>query len=150
MAMATGSDDAKLMAEINVTPMVDVMLVLLIIFMVIVPLLDPGVKLSLPQSKNAVEDADITRSTSVVMAVTEDGKFYLGDRRIWLPDVPDRINQLLKDKPAHDRIVYIKGAESVEYGAIVSLVDAIRKAGYDRIGLVSKIETKSAGPRPAP
>src|SRR5215467_3958116 len=140
MGMATGSGEGNLVADINVTPMVDVMLVLLIIFMIITPMLQSGVSVTLPQTKNPDIDPAINRETSAVVAIPNNTDVYLGKEKVRKEDLPDRINALLKDKPNNERVVYIKSSDNVNYGAVVEVVDQIRNGGFDRIGLVSKKE----------
>jgi biopolymer transport protein ExbD/biopolymer transport protein TolR len=150
MGMATGSGEGNLVADINVTPMVDVMLVLLIIFMIITPMLQQGVSVTLPQTKNPDIDPAINRETSAVVAIPNNNDVYLGKEKVRKEDLPDRINTLLKDKPNNERVVYIKSTDSVNYGTVVEVVDQIRNAGFDRIGLVSKKEKEQGADTGAP
>jgi biopolymer transport protein ExbD/biopolymer transport protein TolR len=141
MGMAVGDSSGGPINEINVTPMVDVMLVLLIIFMVITPMLQAGVTVTLPKAKHSIEDAAIEKESSVVIAITYDGIFYVGkDIKTDLKDVTDEVERRLKDKPNEDRIVYVKSDAGVSYGQVVQVIDAVREAGYDRIGLVTDRE----------
>lgn len=138
MAMSTGGT-TNLNSDINVTPMVDIMLVLLIIFMVVTPLLQTGVTVTLPKGKNPLEDANITKDTAVVISIPNDGQFYVGRDLIQGKDkliqtITNRMGQL---KPSDPQIVYIKGGVGVSYGEVVSVIDAIREAGFDQIGLVA-------------
>ena len=135
----SGSGSSSLQSEINVTPMVDIMLVLLIIFMVVTPLLQSGVTVTLPQGDNAIEDAGINKDNAIVVAVPAAGQFYLG--RDLMPS-KERLIEVIKNKlnalkPADPRIVYIKGGVNVPYGEIVTVIDSIREAGVDEIGLVA-------------
>lgn len=138
MAMSAGGT-TNLNSDINVTPMVDIMLVLLIIFMVVTPLLQTGVTVTLPKGKNPLEDANITKDTAVVISIPNDGQFYVGRDLIQGKDkliqtITNRMGQL---KPSDPQIVYIKGGVGVSYGEVVSVIDAIREAGFDQIGLVA-------------
>jgi biopolymer transport protein TolR len=140
MAMSGGT--SGLQSEINVTPMVDIMLVLLIIFMVITPLLQQGVTVTLPRGKNPVEDANITKDTAVVVSIPEPGFYYVGrdpvpgtDTQKLIETIKKRMDQL---KPSDPHIVYIKGGQNVPYGEVVKVINAIREAGFDQIGLVSE------------
>ncbi|HKV38870.1 MAG TPA: biopolymer transporter ExbD [Blastocatellia bacterium] len=144
MGMATGSGDSSFVADINVTPMVDVMLVLLIIFMIITPALQAGVSVTLPESKNPDVDMNINKETSAVVAIPEDGQYYINRDHVQLTDLAERVKNMLKDKPNQDQIVYIKAGELVKYGTVVSVVDTLRDSGLVRIGLVTKRE-KQAG-----
>jgi biopolymer transport protein ExbD/biopolymer transport protein TolR len=141
MGMAVGSGEGGYVADINVTPMVDVMLVLLIIFMVIAPMLQSGVSVALPKSKYPEPDPNIIKDTSAVVAIPKDNEFYIGRDKIAMADIPTRIRSILKDKPAPDQVVYIKSDKLlVKYGTVVSVIDSIRDAGFDRIGLVAEKE----------
>ena len=145
MGMAVGGGDTGLVADINVTPMVDVMLVLLIIFMVVAPLLQTGVSVALPQSKNPELDPNIIKDTSAVVSIPVDGEFYIGKDRVAQTDIPTHVKKILKDKPAPEQIVYVKSGKGVKYGTVVEVIDKIRDAGFDRIGLVSEKEKEKGG-----
>ena len=145
MGMSTGSGEGGFVADINVTPMVDVMLVLLIIFMVITPMLQSGVSVVLPNSKYPDPDPNIVKETSVVVAVTPEGFFYLGREKVAQADIPQRVKAMLKDKPPAEQVVYVKSDKSVKYGTVVSVIDSIRDAGFDRIGLVAEKEKAAPG-----
>ncbi|MEW6129129.1 MAG: biopolymer transporter ExbD [Acidobacteriota bacterium] len=146
MGMAVGSGDSGLVADINVTPLVDVMLVLLIIFMVVAPLLQSGVSVALPKSKNPEPDPNIIKETSAVVALPGENQFYIGKDPVRQEDIPTKIKNILKDKPANEQIVYVKSGKNVKYGTVVEVIDKIREAGFDRIGLVAEKEKdKGAG-----
>jgi biopolymer transport protein ExbD len=140
MGMAVGSGEGGYVADINVTPMVDVMLVLLIIFMVIAPMLQSGVSVALPKSKYPELDPNIIKDTSAVIAIPKDGEFYIGRDKVAQADIPTRVRTILKDKPVPDQVVYIKSSLGVKYGTVVSVIDSIRDAGFERIGLVAEKE----------
>ncbi|HVF89887.1 MAG TPA: biopolymer transporter ExbD [Blastocatellia bacterium] len=142
MGMAAGGDGG-LVSDINVTPLVDVMLCLLIIMMVVAPMLQAGVSVALPKSKYPDPDPNIVKDTSVVIAIPNDGEYYIGRDKIALADVPKAVERALKDKPAADQVVYIKSGQKVKYGTVVEVINAVRDSGFDRIGLVSEKE-KSA------
>jgi biopolymer transport protein ExbD/biopolymer transport protein TolR len=154
MGMAVGGDSGGLVADINVTPMVDVMLVLLIIFMVVAPLLQSGVSVSLPKSKNPEADAEIIKETSAVIAVTDKNEVYLNKDRLPKEDLSARLKELLeakfKDKPPDKQVVFVKSDKAVQYGAVVDVINAVREAGYDRIGLVSEKEKEKGAGGSAP
>ena len=136
-------------SEINVTPMVDVMLVLLIIFMIVTPLLQQGVTINLPKDMNTpVEDPEITKDTSVVIAIPDNTNFYIGKDPLPLTDLGEKIQNMMKDKDPKNRIVYIKGGQDVDYGKIVEAIDVIRAQDIQRIGLVA--DKKKGGESPAP
>ena len=125
-------------SEINVTPMVDVMLVLLIIFMIVTPLLQQGVTVNLPKDMNSPdEDADITKDTSVVISIPDNNNFYVGKDQFPLTGLSEKIQSMMKDKAPDKRIVYIKSGVDVNYGTVVQAIDIIRKQDIDKIGLVA-------------
>jgi biopolymer transport protein ExbD len=126
--------------------MVDVMLVLLIIFMVIAPMLQSGVSVVLPKSKYPDPDPNIIKDTSAVVAVPSDNEFYIGRDKINLTDIPQRVKQMLKDKPPNEQVVYVKSSQNVKYGTVVTVIDSIREAGFDRIGLVTEKEKTPGSP----
>lgn len=140
MGIDVGTGKGGLVAKINVTPMVDVMLVLLIIFMVVTPFLQPGVNVTLPKAPHGVEDPDINKESAVIVAVPTDGVYYLGKDAMSLSEIQSRIQKMMENKPINERIVYVKGDNRVRYGEIVSVIDTIRSAGIDRVGLV--VETR--------
>ena len=145
-AKVGGTDEYN--SEINVTPMVDVMLVLLIIFMIVTPLLQQGVTINLPKDmETPVEDPEITKDTSVVIAIPDNTNFYIGKDPLPLTDLGEKIQNMMKDKDPKNRIVYIKGGQDVDYGKIVEAIDVIRAQDIQRIGLVA--DKKKGGESPA-
>ncbi len=135
--MAIGGDE-DYNSEINVTPMVDIMLVLLIIFMIVTPLLQQGVSVNLPRDMNApVEDPDIAKDTSVIVAIPDNNNFYVGKDSFPIDTLGEKINSLMKDKLPEKRIVYIKSGIEVDYGTVVNAINEIRKQDIDRVGLVA-------------
>jgi len=141
MGMVAKDEKDRVVSEINVTPMVDVMLVLLIIFMVIAPMLQPRVRVAVPKGKNPDLDLKIDRETSVVLAAPEEGEYFLNREKVPPDRIQDRIVALLENKPVEERVVYIKSGSTVRYGTVVALVDAVRSARCDRIGLVAEKES---------
>jgi len=137
MGMSAGGGD-KYSSEINVTPMVDVMLVLLIIFMVVTPMLQSGVSVALPKTLNPEEDQAINKESALVLAIPENGLYYLGKDSITRDRLTEKIKGVLENRKLEDRVVYVKGGNNVSYGSIVDAVSAIREAGIDRIGLVTE------------
>lgn len=132
-------------SEINVTPMVDVMLVLLIIFMIVTPLLQQGVSVNLPRDMiSADEDADIAKDTSVVVAIPDNSNFYIGKDQYPLTALGEKIKERMKDKTPDKRIVYIKSGIEVDYGKVVEAIDTIRKQDIDKIGLVADVKKGEA------
>ncbi|HVF56093.1 MAG TPA: biopolymer transporter ExbD [Pyrinomonadaceae bacterium] len=148
MGMSSGGGSG-LTSDINVTPMVDIMLVLLIIFMVITPFLQQGVSVSLPRDlKNPEEDKAIIKETSVVVAITEDGKLFLGKKPIDKDSLKTEIDAKMENKKPEERIVYIRSDVNANYGIVVDTINQIRESGIDQIGLVA--DKKKAGVGAAP
>lgn len=137
MGMSAGGS-SNVQADINVTPMVDIMLVLLIIFMVVTPLLQSGVTVILPKGNNPDEDANITKDTAVVISIPSDGVYYIGRDPVRKEQLVEKIQARMKAlKPSDPQIVYIKGSVNVQYGDVVTVVNMIRDAGFEQLGLVS-------------
>lgn len=137
MGMAVGgSNDYN--SEINVTPMVDVMLVLLIIFMIVTPLLQQGVSVNLPREMNSPdEDQDINKEDAVIVAIPDNSSFYIGKNPYPLEELGEKIKTLMKDKAPDKRIVYIKSGIEVDYGTVVRAIDQVRKQDIEKVGLVA-------------
>jgi biopolymer transport protein TolR len=145
MGMTVGGTD-EYNSEINVTPMVDVMLVLLIIFMIVTPLLQQGVTVNLPKDMNTPdEDSDITKDTSVVISIPDNNNFYVGKDQFPLTGLAEKIQTMMKDKAPDKRIVYIKSGVDVDYGTVVQAIDIIRKQDIDKIGLVADKKKGTGG-----
>ncbi len=133
-------------SEINVTPMVDIMLVLLIIFMIVTPLLQEGVPVNLPKDlASPDEDGDITKDTSVVITIPDNTNFYVGRDPYPLSSLGEKVQNMMKDKAPDKRIVYIKSGVDVDYGTVVQAIDVIRKQDIDKIGLVADKKKGSGG-----
>jgi len=139
MGMSGGGGGGGLQSEINVTPMVDIMLVLLIIFMVVTPFLQQGITVALPKNMtNPDVDPNIIKESSIVISVPNDGEYYLGKQRVAKEQLSDKVDTLLKGiKNENDRIVYIKSGVNVSYGDVVTVINEVRKLGVDKIGLVA-------------
>lgn len=144
MSMAVGGGNDNTIADINVTPMVDIMLVLLIIFMVVTPMLQKGVSVDLAKTKNPREMREADRDDAVVVAVTRDAKIYLNADQIRSKDdLGPKIQDILASKV--DKTVYIKSDRRAKYGEVVDVVDIVRAAGVDTLGLLtSRIEGSQA------
>src|ERR1043165_158051 len=137
MSMKIGGSN-EYNSEINVTPMVDVMLVLLIIFMIVTPLLQQGVSVNLPREMNSHdEDQDISKEDAVIVAIPDNNNFYIGKNPYPLEELGEKIKNLMKDKAPDKRIVYIKSGVEVDYGTVVKAIDQIRKQDIDKVGLVA-------------
>ena len=139
MGMSGGAGPGGLQSEINVTPMVDIMLVLLIIFMVVTPFLQQGITVALPKNMNNPDvDPNIIKESSIVISVPNDGEYYLGKQRVAKEQLSDKVDTMLKGiKNENDRIVYIKSGVNVSYGDVVTVINEVRKLGVDKIGLVA-------------
>ena len=139
MSMQTGGGSGGLQSEINVTPMVDIMLVLLIIFMVITPFLQQGITVTLPKNMNNPDvDPNIIKESSIVISIPTDGKYYVGKQELAKEQLAEKVDTMLKGiKNEHDRIVYIKSSVGVSYGDVVNVINEVRKLGVDKIGLVA-------------
>jgi biopolymer transport protein TolR len=149
MGMSGGAGPGGLQSEINVTPMVDIMLVLLIIFMVVTPFLQQGITVALPKNMNNPDvDPNIIKESSIVISVPNDGEYYLGKKKISREELTDKVDLLLKNiKTDADRIVYIKSGVGVSYGDVVDVINEVRKLGVDKIGLVAD-KKKGGGAAP--
>ena len=120
-------------SDINVTPLVDVMLVLLIIMMIVAPLLQQGVSVKLPVATNTSEKPDTQEQT--VLAIDSNRRLYLNAVPVLKDDLQRRVTDILENKK--DRIVIIKADEDVEYSAVMDAMDALRAAGIEDMGLIT-------------
>jgi len=126
-------------SDINVTPLVDVMLVLLIIMMIIAPMLQKGVDVKLPTASNTVDKPETQDQT--VVAVTADGRFHLNSKEIADDDLAPRVTEVLENKK--ERIILIKADEDASYGRVMAAMDALRKAQIEDMGLITEKRTKA-------
>ncbi|HEU4796486.1 MAG TPA: biopolymer transporter ExbD [Pyrinomonadaceae bacterium] len=151
MSMQAGGGSGGLQSEINVTPMVDIMLVLLIIFMVVTPFLQQGITVNLPKNMtNPDVDPRIIKESSIVISIPNDGEYYVGKQRLQREQLTEKVDKMLEAiKNEQDRIVYIKSGIGVSYGDVVSVINEVRKLGVDRIGLVAD-KKKGGGAAAAP
>ena len=122
-------------ADINVTPMVDVMLVLLIIFMVITPMLSKGVSVELVRTNHQIPMKDADKSDAIVCAITRDGKTFLGTTATPPEDLPGKVKDLLANRL--DKTVFVKADARARYERVVDVVDNLRAAGVDQLGLLT-------------
>jgi biopolymer transport protein ExbD len=125
-------------SEINVTPMVDVMLVLLIIFMVITPMLTKGVNVDLVKTKNPIAMKDADKEDAILVAITRNGEVFLspGNKRLTVDELPGKVRDLLTNKL--DKTVYIKADMRAKYERVEDVVDNLRAAGVDQLGLLTE------------
>ena len=138
MAMDVGGAKGGPKSDINVTPLVDVMLVLLIIMMLIAPMLQKGVPVTLPVADNTVDKPETQNQT--VVAVDSKNKFYVDGLPVERAVMADRVKTKLEDKT--ERIVLIKGDQDASYSAIMAAMDDLRKVGIEDIGLITERRTK--------
>ncbi len=136
MGIVKRDEGKKVNSNINVTPMVDVMLVLLIIFMVITPMLNNKVNVDLPKADAAVVMENANKEDAVVVAVTRDGRTFLGGDQVTLDDLGSKISAKLESKT--DKEVYMRADRRANYGKVMDAVDGIRSAGVNQLGLLTE------------
>lgn len=132
-----GLGHSNVNADINVTPMADIMLVLLIIFMITTPLLQSGITVNLPKAKNPLDAPGADAEDAISVALTRDGRMYLQKN----PISEDELIRLITERFSGgeiNKIVYLRADTSVAYGRVVQVVDQIRKAGVEKIGLMAE------------
>ncbi|HXS97383.1 MAG TPA: biopolymer transporter ExbD [Candidatus Limnocylindrales bacterium] len=129
-------------ADINVTPMVDVMLVLLIIFMVITPMLSKGVSVDLANTRNPIAMQAADKSDAVVIAVTRDGKTYLNTNQMPPDDLAPKVKDLLTNRL--DKTVFIKSDQRAKYQVVLEVVQNLQAAGVDQVGLLTQQQQENA------
>jgi biopolymer transport protein ExbD/biopolymer transport protein TolR len=125
-------------SDINVTPMVDVMLVVLIIFMVITPMLNKGVNVDLAKARNPIVMSDADKEDAVIVAITRDGQTFLspGLQKVNVEELAPKVKDLLADKPS--KIVYIRADGRAKYETVEDVVDNLRAGGVDDVGLLTE------------
>ena len=138
MAMDLGGAKGGVKSDINVTPLCDVMLVLLIIMMIVAPLLQQGVSVKLPVAGNTTDKPETQDQT--VIAIAKDKTMYLNAKPVQESELATRINELLESKK--EKIVLIKADEEVEYSAVMAAMDQLRQAGIEDIGLITEPKEK--------
>lgn len=145
MAMAKREEGKKVNSNINVTPMVDVMLVLLIIFMVITPMLNNKVNVDLPVVSAATIMDNANKEDAITVAVTRDGKVFLGGDEVSLSDLGTKVADLeaKKTDPAADKSVYMRADERANYGKVMDTIDALRTAGVSQVNLLTDNQAQS-------
>jgi biopolymer transport protein ExbD len=130
-------------SEINVIPMADIMLVLLIIFMVVTPMLQKGVSVDMARVANPIDMQNAEKEDAVLLAVTSDGSIFLGSTKITRDQITTQVRDMLANKL--DRTVFVKSDARAKYGDVVAVVDEVRAAGVDALGLLTE---KIERPRP--
>jgi biopolymer transport protein ExbD/biopolymer transport protein TolR len=134
------------MSAPNVIPMADIMLVLLIIFMVVTPMLQKGVSVDMTKVDNPREMQDADKDDAIIVAITRDDKIYLGNTQMAKEDLTGQIKDKISNRL--DKTVYVKSDARAKYGVVVGVVDEIRSAGVDQLGLLTEKTQKAAGPPP--
>ena len=138
MAFTTSSGQTRSsLAEINITPLVDVVLVLLVIFMITAPVLQSGIEVAVPKTKTVKE---ITEQRTV-LTIDRDQQVFLGDKAVNLHQLPQMLRQMGDDSPK--KVIYLRADERVPFGAFASLMDAVKQAGITNISIVTQpLDTK--------
>jgi biopolymer transport protein ExbD/biopolymer transport protein TolR len=136
MGIAVRNEGSKVNSNINVTPMVDVMLVLLIIFMVITPMLQNKVQIDMAQVINPQSMPDADKDDAIVVAVTRDGRVFLGQNLV----DPSQLGSLVRDKLENktDKTIYVRADARAQYKAVEDAIDDVRTAGVEEIGLLTQ------------
>ena len=129
-----GNDDDPVLADINVTPLVDVMLVLLIIFMIAAPMLHQGVEVALPRAD--ATNLPMRVEDPLVVSIDRDGNVYLQETQIAAEDLVDRLTAQIKTRG--DDSVFLKGDRDVPYGKVIEILDVLHKGGIVRVGMVTE------------
>ena len=148
MALVKRDEGSKVNSNINVTPMVDVMLVLLIIFMVVTPMLQKGASVEMAKTNNPVAMTDADKEDALLVAITHDGSIFFGTDKITADQLTTRVRDRLEKKT--DKRVFIKADATAKYGTVVEVVDDVRSAGVDDVGLLTQQRNASTPPPPPP
>src|SRR5258708_7718135 len=148
MALAKRNEGAKVSSDINVTPMVDVMLVLLIIFMVVTPMLQKGVSVDMAKVNNPEQMPDADKEDALLVSITRDGKVYFGTEQISVDGLTTKVKDRLANRM--DKRVYVKADMRTRFGGVVQDVDGVRAAGVDDLGLLTDQRKTAPTAPPAP
>ena len=132
-------DDAEAMADINVTPLVDVMLVLLVIFMVTAPLLHQGVEVKLP--KSVAQNLPKSPEDPLILSITKSQLYYLNETPIPRGQLRDRLKLMLKNR--RDKAVYLKADRNLTYGVVVETMDLLNRIGVESLGMVTELKSEA-------
>ncbi len=141
MAIAVRDEGSKVSSNINVTPMVDVMLALLIIFMVITPMLQNKVQVDMAKVNNPTNMPDADKEDAIVVAITRDGGVFLGQNKVALSELGGLVRDKLSDKPG--KTIFVRADARAQFRAVEDAIDAVRTAGVDDVGLLTQ---KREGP----
>jgi biopolymer transport protein TolR len=146
MAMAKRNEGAKVNSDINVTPMVDVMLVLLIIFMVITPMLQKGISVDMAKVNNPTPMEDADKEDALLVSVMKNGDVFFGSDKVPVDSLTSKVKDRLTNKV--NKEVYLKADARAHFGNVVQVVDAVRAAGVDDLGLLT--DQRKSGPAAKP
>jgi biopolymer transport protein TolR len=147
MALSKRNEGAKISSDINVTPMVDVMLVLLIIFMVITPMLQHGVSVDMAKVNNPEQMPDADKEDALLVSVMRNGDVFFGTDKISVDNLTSKVKDRLANKA--DKRVYVKADARAHFGNVVQVVDGVRAAGVDDLGLLTDQRKAAPGAPPA-
>jgi biopolymer transport protein ExbD/biopolymer transport protein TolR len=136
MSINVRNEGAKVNSNINVTPMVDVMLVLLIIFMVITPMLQKGVTVKLAQANNPIQMPDADKEDALIVAVMNDGTIFFDTQKVSAAELTTKVRDRITNRT--DKKIYVKADARARYKAVVDVVDDVRSAGVDQLGLLTE------------
>ena len=140
MAFHVRDEQDDVMGDINVTPLVDVMLVLLIIFMVATPMLHQGIQVALPRAD--ARNLPLKVQDPIVLSINRDGEVFLRDARVPLAELADRIKDRLAGRP--DDTVFLKGDRGVPYGRVIEVLDRLHRSGIVHVGMVTERPPKGS------
>ena len=136
MAISVRNEGSKVSSNINVTPMVDVMLVLLIIFMVITPMLQNKVAVDMAKVDNPTNMPDADKEDAIVVAITRDGGVFLGQDKVATSELGGKVREKLSDKPG--KTIFVRADARAQYRAVEDAIDAVRTAGVEDVGLLTQ------------
>src|SRR5262245_36891631 len=134
-----GDPDESVLSDINVTPLVDVMLVLLVIFMITAPMLHQGIEVALPKAN--ARNLPLRVEDPLVVSINRDGIVYLGETPIHPTQLAERLTPVLEAR--QDKSVFLKGDRDVPYGAVIEVLDALHAGGIQNIGMITKGDATS-------
>jgi biopolymer transport protein TolR len=148
MALAKRDEGAKVNSDINVTPMVDVMLVLLIIFLVVTPMLQKGQSVDLAKVNNPTPMQDADKEDALMVTVMRSGDVFFGNDKVAVDGLTNKLKDRLTNRT--NKIVYVKADARAHFGNVVQVVDAVRAAGVDDLGLLTEQRKSTPNAPPAP
>jgi biopolymer transport protein ExbD/biopolymer transport protein TolR len=144
MGISVRDEGSKVNSNINVTPMVDVMLVLLIIFMVITPMLQNKVSVDMAKVDNTTNMPDADKEDAIVVAITRDGGVFLGQNKVAVSELGGLVRDKLSDKPS--KTIFVRADARAQFRTVEDAIDAVRTAGVDDVGLLTqKRESDESG-----